>query len=845
MSFEYKLPQVLAILYLIYHLNPRNLENIITIISNLLEKCIIAMISMNLDANITESLINLISKTSYDILHVNGSIDHLFQRLYKYCLDIIGPNRLQSLNTCCIICSSLMKSFARLIASSKMKVMIWFSRWVVLSMQGMSHDHELVRLNSLDSFQSLLAVIPLYQTMYYNNSEIVDRLPFDEDIIVHNILLKSIPTSILKSTSKIDKDIVSYLSTNSPLLSQLNEDVHLRGYQWDGITWMTNIRRCGLGCLLADDMGVGKTAQVLVTLYLNAIEKNFKVKSSLIICPDNLVFHWQCEFSKFLGSKHPHQFSCNIIHEDICIIRGSQHMTTSIYIIGYKLFIEKQALVASELWEYIVLDEVQLIKRPDSTLAKSIYQLNCKHRLAISGTPINNDIDEIWSIFHFLIPGFLKDWNSFHLKTNKRDDNLFNEEAERKLVIESLRKILSPFILRRTKQTVLSDLPLKSIVNLYCDLSNFQRELYNDILKEFKMSDDKLELLLIRSNNSKIDLKVDPIKLYQYFQLLSIHPSLVIPSKHKQYRLRLQQEHFASYKLLKLCQLLLEANVINRDECKNNLLSILYGQDEDDGDVNRNMDVEDDYYSHDVDDEDDNIPIKRLKTFNNDSSIQCLNDIKEEDSIRVVQDLRSKLFHGIQSYESTLDLYDDNIYQKCVVLTQNKVSLDYIHNHCFRKYFPDVGIAQIDSHVRSKDAWDIVQSFNDPNSNLRLLLMTTESSCLGLDLSSAANLMILMEHNMNPFIDQQAIDRVHRYGQLKPVTVFKLFCFNTIETRIDKIQEDVLRLSSGLLEEDKETHVSIASSLYESIADKQNLFLSENTIEVSSLDEFLQSFHYS
>lgn len=237
----------------------------------------------------------------------------------------------------------------------------------------------------------------------------------------------------------------------------------LRMYQQQGIQWLYDLKNMNLNGILADDMGLGKTLQVLV-FYEQYVSKE---KPSLIVCPSSLMYNWMSEIEKFK------------IDVDAVCVTGSQDVRKDIinekhelYITTYDYLRRDVELYVPMEFEYIVLDEAQFIKNPKTKNAQSVKSLKSKHRLALTGTPIENGLSELWSIFDFLLPGYLYSLNYF-TKNFEKPIQMGDEKRQ-----AQLQKLVSPFILRRTKKQVLKDLPDKVEKDLWLNLSPEEKQLY-------------------------------------------------------------------------------------------------------------------------------------------------------------------------------------------------------------------------------------------------------------------------------------------------------------------------------------------------------------------------------
>lgn len=245
----------------------------------------------------------------------------------------------------------------------------------------------------------------------------------------------------------------------------------LRNYQITGYKWLRTLANYSLGGILADDMGLGKTLQSIV--YIKSRIDVAKDDKFLVVCPSSLVYNWQDEIETFA----PDLTSTIIIgtpEERKKIIENDKE--TDIWITSYPLIRRDIDLYKDIHFNTIFIDEAQNIKNPNSLNSKSVKLIKSKHRFAITGTPIENSLTELWSIFDFIMPGYL----SRHSKFSKEIEKPILKGDEQAL--EELRNKTSPFILRRMKKDVLKELPDKIEEKKVSDMTEEQRLLYNSYL---------------------------------------------------------------------------------------------------------------------------------------------------------------------------------------------------------------------------------------------------------------------------------------------------------------------------------------------------------------------------
>ncbi len=240
----------------------------------------------------------------------------------------------------------------------------------------------------------------------------------------------------------------------------------LREYQKSGVYWLLTLYRYGLNGILADEMGLGKTIQVLALL--DSIRD--KAYHSLVICPASLIYNWKDEAQRFSSTLH---CQCIVGNKEQRALRIQQIDDYDVSITSYDYMRRDIDLYEGRPFEYVILDEAQNIKNQKTQNAESVKRLHAGHRLALSGTPIENALSELWSIFDFLMPNYLFNYHYFrsHFETP-----ITANHDER--VGRELRTMISPFILRRTKKEVLTELPDKVDHKYLLDFNDEEQKLY-------------------------------------------------------------------------------------------------------------------------------------------------------------------------------------------------------------------------------------------------------------------------------------------------------------------------------------------------------------------------------
>lgn len=469
-----------------------------------------------------------------------------------------------------------------------------------------------------------------------------------------------LPQTIEKRIKAFNRKKYEVCNKTPDLFSSVLRDYQLFGYNW--ILFHYEIK---LGAILADDMGLGKTVQTLAAL-LNISSKG-KKKAYLIVAPVSVIANWKSEIWSFTPSLEAHVYS------------GSKRIEWNrnnhdIIITSYQTLNRDLDKFQNEKWDVIILDEAQALKNSQTVTYKSVKKLNSDLILALSGTPIENRISELWSIYSIVIPGLLGTKKSFISKYRKP------LEVGNKRVISELRKTIEPFFLRRTKEQVASELPNKEIVMLKIELSEEEITFYNKKRMEYISE-------IIKMKNEKSDK----------FKILSA--------------------------------------VIN---ALNNLRQIAIAPQLKGG-PNKSSKID--------------IVIKRIieaseeghKVLVFSQYVRVLNLIKEQLSKSGIQ---NKMLTGAMSQKKRNDA--------------------------------------IASFKNSKDCYAFLISIKAGGSGLNLV---------------ESDYVIIVDPWWNPAVENQAIDRVHRIGQTKPVIAYKIISANSVEEKILELQDQKRELVDSIMKD--------------------------------------------
>lgn len=445
----------------------------------------------------------------------------------------------------------------------------------------------------------------------------------------------------------------------------------LRGYQVEGVKWLERLRFMHLSGILADDMGLGKTVQAICAF--TACKEERQSGQTLIVCPTSLIYNWQEEIYKF----NP-KLTVGVIdaaptkrRKDLKKISDFDVIITS-----YNLLQKDVEVYSQYTFNYIILDEAQHIKNRSTRNAKSVKQLTGLHRLILTGTPIENSLDELWSLFDFLLPGLLGTFERFmekYIRTNKKHATLI-----------PLKNKVAPFILRRMKQEVLDDLPAVSEILYHCSLSPKQQELYVSYAASAKE-----ELAKLVKNEGFERIQIHVLATLTRLKQICCHPAIFA----KEFP---EEGDSAKYDMfLELLMNLIE----NRHK------TVIFSQ-----------------------------------------------------------------------YTKMLSIMRED-------LTKRGISFAYLDGS-------------------SKNRLQIVKDFNkDPS--ILVFLVSLKAGGSGLNLTGA-DTVIHYDMWWNPAVESQATDRVHRIGQKKSVSSYKLVTLHTIEEKILQLQKRKRGLVQKVITSDDE-----------------------------------------
>lgn len=650
----------------------------------------------------------------------------------------------------------------------------------------LSHHEESVRTIAAQTFSLLVTAVPLDLGMVeppaWARSEAL-RGARDKGLVIVRGILDGAATQAAGEVA-------------------LPRNIDFRPYQREGVAWLSFLRDHGLHGILADEMGLGKTVSALSVMLSRSEVKH---APSLVVCPATIVEHWVQEVQRYFGDRAVAlAYTGNAVRRR----RGREVFADhDIVVCSYSILRTDGEALSQLHWHYVVLDEGHLIQNPATGVARAAKRLVARHRLILTGTPIQNDVLDLWSMFDFLLPGYLGDHAVFQRDVSrvvmrsrsKRCSSAEYLASERAL--STLHRQVLPFILRRMKGDVLKDLPPKIIQDVTCELTPKQLELY----QAFRKSAAWNTILRLASGPAKPEkrpLAKRPrpnrgastgdrsgapddaatesrgvLACLHYLRQVCNHPALVSKSAEarsgQKRRRRREGDSSVCYDLESSCKLLGLQQLLQQ-------LGI--GSSNDD--------------------------IPGLQ--GSDEVVAVDDSIDENASARPAR-----------NYNSTVDGGDDPtvakvarlsaavVAHRALVFSQLPSMLDAIEDGLLKPHMPCVRYCRIDGNVPAKDRTRLAEKFNS-DGNIDLALLTTGIGGLGLTLTGA-DTVIFIDHDWNPMRDLQAMDRAHRLGQRKTVHVFRLLAKDTLEEKIMNHQRFKVRVAETVVTQDNARLSSTAS----------------------------------
>uniref|UniRef100_A0A336KBP6 CSON011086 protein n=1 Tax=Culicoides sonorensis TaxID=179676 RepID=A0A336KBP6_CULSO len=501
-------------------------EDINSLVTNL---HLIETVAPNIHVSLHDKLFKLTPKLAILIYHPLKAIRHLVSR----CLAVLAF--VDAAKTMSVVIKEVVpflnaiesvikrqgasEAIACIVNKLQFDIVPYVVLLIVPLLGRMSDPDEHVRLICTQSFATLIQLMPL------------DAItPLSED---------------LKTRKLKDKEFLEYLFSPKSIPEfkmPVPIKAELRSYQQAGVNWLWFLNQYKLHGILCDDMGLGKTLQAICILagdhYHRAVQKETQLPS-IVISPPTLTGHWVFEINKFISEKYLkplHYAGLPLEREKMRTLLKTHNLVVA----SYDIVRKDIEFFSSIKWNYCILDEGHTIKNGKTKCSKAIKQIIANHRLILSGTPIQNNVLELWSLFDFLMPGFLSTEKQFMSRFSRpilasRDPKSSAKEQEAgALAMEALHRQVLPFLLRRVKEDVLTDLPPKITQDLLCELSPLQERLYEDFSKEHL--DDDIRDCLENIDGAQMSKKTHIFQALRYLQNVCNHPKLVLKQNHPEFK---------------------------------------------------------------------------------------------------------------------------------------------------------------------------------------------------------------------------------------------------------------------------------------------------------------------
>ncbi|XP_074027641.1 lymphocyte-specific helicase isoform X2 [Leptinotarsa decemlineata] len=516
----------------------------------------------------------------------------------------------------------------------------------------------------------------------------------------------------------------------------------LRQYQIDGVQWMKVLFDNGVNGILADEMGLGKTIQV-IALICHLLERNIK-GPFLIVVPLSTLPNWEAEFAKFApkvpvvvfhGSKTERFSTYNKLKKEYYI---DNFRTQPVVLTSYQVPLMESKFMSYFEWQYIIIDEGHRVKNHESKLSRILRSFTSGNRLLLTGTPLQNNISELWALLNFLMPHIFKDMDTFAsliMLEDVQDENKLLEQEEKNNIISTLHRVLKPFMLRRLKKDVLPDMVPKKELNVFCPMSKLQKDMYSFVIErniaKLQGKDDEEE---------QVDNILDqPRKKRKCSQKVNF--TYEVPTENDDI---LDYDEELIQKEEKLIGSTIDrsrAPFISRLTMQNTMMMF------------RKI-VDHPYLVHFPLD-----PKSKKKELLVDEDL-----VLQSGKMIVLDEMLAKLKkkgHKVLIFSTlvmTLDLIEDYMLMRG-------------HTYC-----------RLDGGHSLEKRSECISEFND-DPKVFAFLISTRAGGLGLNLVGA-DTVIFFDRDWNPQVDIQAQDRCHRIGQTKPVMVYTLITRNTVDEQV-------------------------------------------------------------
>lgn len=598
-----------------------------------------------------------------------------------------------------------------------------------------------------------------------------------------------------------DSELVPQENSNFLPLKYFEGDLY--EYQKEGVNWMKVLYENGLNGMLADEMGLGKTIQVIALLaYL--IEKK-QPGPFLIIVPLSTVPNWLMEFEKFApklpvvlyyGSSTERAEAAKKMNKKYSV-DGFQ--TQPIILTTYEVPIRDIKIFRKHTWSYIIIDEGQRIKNYKCQLVQRLEQLKSLNRLLLTGTPLQNDLTELWSLLHFLLPDIFDDLDVFESWFDVRElqhaegaQKVIDQEKD-KQVVASMREILKPFMMRRMKKDVCIEIPEKKEILVYAPMTQLQRDLYSAAINRDLQALHKvhIEPLILDDENGKRPTR--KCRTRNKFSDNYSNPYDVINNTSWQAEdPDNDNDEFRDYRAPKAIEMASESNEKSKTEVIDSWKQY--------ADVNsRNAE----FFLHLAF---GNRIMMYREIVNHPYLIHCPLD---DGGLPAINEDLVKNSGKLMVLDAMLKrLHADG--HKVLLFSTLTMILDIISDYLNLRSWKSV---RLDGRVKIEQRKEAIHQFNTDD-DIFLFLISTRAGGVGLNLA-AADTVIIFDSDWNPQADIQAMARCHRIGQTRPVVVYRLCTKATVDESIVKRAEAKRKLEKMVINKDIALNLNNQETLLE------------------------------
>ena len=578
---------------------------------------------------------------------------------------------------------------------------------------------------------------------WIEESMIVDDVT---DIVDQNVKLPNPPAILISELKKIDKNLL--LESKFHQGSEISEKFQtadmkryfdgqkcpdaqpeyftggiLRDYQVTGLQWLKVLFDNAVNGILADEMGLGKTIQC-IAMICRLLKTGFQ-GPFLVCAPLSTVCNWILEFKKFAP-----QIPVLLYHgtaAERCILRSviskraSSLNCSPVVVTSYEVLMRDRLALSKHVWDYLIVDEGHRLKNINCRLLKELKALTVTAKVLLTGTPLQNNLAELWSLLNFLLPEVFSDLNTFEawfdLQEIQKTARAISSKQEEHIVV-MLHKILAPFLLRRTKSDIDIELPPKRELLLFIPLTSNQSKLYQAI------ADRTIRKLLKRNDEKKMDFT----SVCDFYDSLDDGGPVRAITRSSTIDFRISEEKRK------------------------------YDFVDDDSVINVSL---------------NNLMMQLRKCCNHPYLIKYPL-IPGSDIFRVDEELVTTC-GKMQLLDQMLPVLKQNGH-KVLIFSQMTKILDILEDFCnFRKF----NFFRLDGQTRCEYRQQYIDQFNS-NPDTFLFLLSTRAGGLGINLT-AADTVIIYDSDWNPQNDLQAQDRCHRIGQTRPVIIYRFVAANTVD----------------------------------------------------------------